>query len=114
MAKGANKVGRNSSSCFISCFTVSVTPSFNTPESSNYFINSIISFTSSFEINKVGPFHALTAHFPVTFLSNLFIAFEVKFFINPGKLSLAKGYLLVLSSLNYLNKNQKINLIKLF
>ena len=31
-AKGANKVSRNPPSCFfISCFTVSVTPSINTP-----------------------------------------------------------------------------------
>ena len=38
-AKGANKAARNASSCsFISCFTVSVTPSINTPESYNHFI----------------------------------------------------------------------------
>ena len=35
VAKGANKSPRNPPSCFfISCFTVSVTPSINTPESS--------------------------------------------------------------------------------
>ena len=50
----------------------------------------IISFIFSFEINKVNPFLALTAPFPLIFLSNLFIAFEVKLLTNPGKLSLAK------------------------
>ena len=51
----------------------------------------IISFILSFKINKVNPFPALTAPFPLIFISNLFIAFEVKLFTNPGKLSLAKG-----------------------
>ena len=51
----------------------------------------IISFPSSFEINKGNPFPALTAPFPLIFLSNLFIAFEVKFLTNQGKLSLAEG-----------------------
>ena len=38
-AKGAKRAPRNPSSCsFISCFTVSVTPSINSPESFNYFI----------------------------------------------------------------------------
>ena len=36
----------------------------------------IISFMSSFKINKVNSFPALTAPFPLTFLSNSFIAFE--------------------------------------
>ena len=45
----------------------------------------------SFEINKVNPFPALTAPFPLIFLSNLFIAFEVKLANNPGKLSLTEG-----------------------
>ena len=35
-------------------------------------------------------FPALTASFPLIFLSNLFIAFGVKLLINPGKLSLVK------------------------
>ena len=43
---------------------------------------------SSFEINKVNPFPALTAPFPLIFLSNLFIAIEVKLLTNPG---IAKG-----------------------
>ena len=51
----------------------------------------IISFISSFEINKVNPFLALTAPFPPIFLSNLFIAFGAKLLTNPGKLSLARG-----------------------
>ena len=76
---------------FNSCFTVSVNPSINTPESSNDFVIFIISFISSFEINKVNPFPALTAPFPLIFLSNLFIALEVVLLTNPGKLFLAKG-----------------------
>ena len=70
------------------CFTVSVIPSINTFESSNEFLILIISFISSFEINR---FPALIAPFPLIFLSNLVIAFEAKFLPNPGKLSLAKG-----------------------
>ena len=42
-------------------------------------------------LNKVNPFPALTAPFPLIILSNLFIAFEVRLLTNPGKLSLAKG-----------------------
>ena len=116
-AIGANKAPRNPYSCFfISCFTVSVTLSSNTPESSKDFIILIISFVSSFEINKVNPFPARTAPFPLIFLSKLFITFEVKLLTNPGKLSLAKRItiLLVLSFLNYLTKNQKIHLTELF
>ena len=51
----------------------------------------ITSFISSFEINKVNPFLAWTALFPLIFLSNLFIALEVKLLTNPGKSSLVKG-----------------------
>ena len=91
VAKGAEKAPRNQSSCFlISCFTISVTPSANTPESSNDFIILIISFISSFEINKVNAFPAETSYFPLIFLSNLFIALEVKLLTNQGKLSLPK------------------------
>ena len=50
----------------------------------------IVSFISLFEINKVNPFPSLTGPFPLLFLSNLFVAFEVKLLTNPGKLSLAK------------------------
>ena len=94
VAQGTNKEWRNLSSyccCFFffSCFTVLVTPSINTSESPDFMIL-IISFISSFKINKVNPFPALTVHFPLIFLPNLFIAFEVKLFPNSGKLSLAK------------------------
>ena len=58
----------------------------------------IISLISSFEINKVNIFLALTATFPLIFLSNLFIAFEAKLLTNPGKLSLAKGIATFLSA----------------
>ena len=51
----------------------------------------IISFISSFEINNVNPFPALTAPFRLIFLSSSFIAFEGKLLTNHGKLSLAKG-----------------------
>ena len=92
-AKDANTASRYPPSCcFISCFTV--TPSVNTPESSSDFMM-LISFTSSFEMNKVNPFPALTtsaplvtiAPFPLILLSNLFIAFEAAFeATNLGKL----------------------------
>ena len=45
----------------------------------------IISFISSFEINKVNHFHPLTAPFPLIFLSNLFIAFEGNLLTSSGK-----------------------------
>ena len=89
-AKGATKAPRNQRSCFfISCFTVSVTPSINTPESSNDFMVLIISLISSFEKNKVNSFPALTTPFSLIFLLNLFIEIEVKLLTNPGKLFLA-------------------------
>ena len=72
-AKSANKAPRNPPSCFfISCFTVSVIPSINTPESFHDFMILIIAFISSYGINK------LPSLFPLIFLSNLFIAFEAK------------------------------------
>ena len=81
---------RNLLSCFfISCFIVSVIPSINTFESSNYFMILKI-FRSSFKINKVNPFPALAATLPLIFLSNFFIAFEAKLLTNPGKLSPSK------------------------
>ena len=51
----------------------------------------IISLISSFEKNKVSPFPALTAAFPLIFLPNLLIAFQAKLLTNCGRLSLAKG-----------------------
>ena len=86
MAESTNKVPRNSPSCsYILYFAVSVGPSIHTPESPNDFMILIKSFISSFEINKVNPFPVLTARFPFFFLLNLFIAFKIKLFINPGK-----------------------------
>ena len=35
-------------------------------------------------MNKVNPFPALTALFPLIFISNLFIAFEVRLLTNAG------------------------------
>ena len=49
-----------------------------------------ISSTSSFEINKVNPFSALTAPFPLIFLSSLSNTEEVVLVANLGKTSLAK------------------------
>ena len=66
-------------------------------------------------MNKVNPFSALTAHFPLIFLSNLFVAFEVILLTNPGKLSLAKRIETFVSDCfsYYLTKNQKIHQIDL-
>ena len=61
-ANGTNKAPRNLHSYFcISYFIVSVTLPINTTKSSNDFMILIISFISSFEINKVNPVPALTA-----------------------------------------------------
>ena len=57
----------------------------------------LTSFISSFEINKVNPFPTGTAFFPLIFLSNLFIALEVKLLTNPGKSSLVKGIAIFVS-----------------
>ena len=70
---------------------VSVTPPINTFESSNRLTILIILFISSFKINTVNLFPALTVLVPLIFLSNLFIALEIKFVTNRGKLSIAKG-----------------------
>ena len=45
----------------------------------------ITTFVYLIEINKVNSFPALTALFPLTFLSSLFIAFQAKLLINPIK-----------------------------
>ena len=94
-AKDANKVARNPPYFFfISCFTASVNPSINTSKSSNNFTILIISSISSFEMNNVNPFPALTACLPLILLSNLFIPFEAALeailLTNPGNLFLAK------------------------
>ena len=70
-------------SCFISFFTVAVTSSIQ----------------SSFEMNKVNPFPAMKAPFPLIFRSNLFISLEVKFLTNPSKFSRATGIAIFLSAL---------------
>ena len=67
----------------------------------------IISFISSFEINKVNLFPALTVPFPLIFLSNLFIAIEVKLLTNPGKLPLAKGIAIFVSASFLKLRNEK-------
>ena len=63
----------------------------NTAESSNDSMILIISIISSFKINKVNAFPALTAPLTLIFPSNLLITFEVKLITNPSKLPLAKG-----------------------
>ena len=92
VAKDANKVPRNPPSCLFYfmfyCFTV--TPSTNTPKFPHGFMILIISFICSFQINKVNPFPTLTTPSQLVFLSNLFIAFEVKLLTNPSKLFIAK------------------------
>ena len=63
--EGGNKALRNPPSWFlISCFTVSVKPSANTNKCSNDFMILIISFISSFELNKMNPFLTLFLSFP--------------------------------------------------
>ena len=66
-------------------------PATNTFESSSNLMILLISFKSSFEINQINLFSALTAPFPLIFFSNSFFSFEAKLFTDPGKLSLAKG-----------------------
>ena len=44
---------------FISCFTFSIASSINIPQFSSDFTILVISFISSFKINKVNPFPAL-------------------------------------------------------
>ena len=92
---------------FISCCTVSVTPSSNTPKSSNDFMILII-FISSFKIYKVNPFPALAAPFPFIFLSNVFIAVKVKLLTNPNQLSLAKGIATFVSAFFPILANQEL------
>ena len=88
----------------------------NTPKSSSDFMIFIISFISSFEINKVNPFPALTAPFSLIFPSNLFTALVDKLLTNPDKLSLAKGIArpVITFYLNYLTYCKEIHLIELF
>ena len=116
-ATGANKSLRNLHSCsFILCFTVSVTLSINTAKPYNDFIIFIISLMCLVEINEVNCLFSLIASFLLIFLSNLFIAFEVRYLTNSSKLSLAKGIVTCASAffpLNLTAKIQKIHLIEL-
>ena len=64
----------------------------NTPKSSSFFMIFIISFISSFKINKVNPFTALTAPSGLIFPSNLSSALIGKLLANQDKLSVAKGF----------------------
>ena len=50
---------------------------------------------------------ALTAPFPLIFLSNLFIAFEVELRTNPGKLTLAREIAIFVSAFFPKLPNQK-------
>ena len=64
---GGNEVPRYLPSCFfISCFTVSVTQSINTPESFNDFMI-LMSFISSFEIKKVNSHSSFSTYFSFKF-----------------------------------------------
>ena len=115
-ATGANKSLRNLHSCsFVLCFTVSVTLSINTAKPYNDFII-FISLMCLVEINEVNCLFSLIASFLLIFLSNLFIAFEVRYLTNSSKLSLAKGIVTCASAffpLNLTAKIQKIHLIEL-
>ena len=83
---GANIATWNpTSSFYVSCFTASVTPSINTPESFKDFMILMISSLFSFEMNKVNLLPALTTLFPLILLSTLFFVFEAMLLINPGK-----------------------------
>ena len=71
-ATGAIIAPKNTPSCFfISWFTVSVTLSIYRPGFSSDSTILIIASISSFEMNKVDLFPAITAPFPLIFLSNL-------------------------------------------
>ena len=59
-------------------------------------------------MNKVNPVPAPTARFPLVFLLNLFIAFEVKLLTNPSKLSLAKGIATCASAYFLISANQEL------
>ena len=53
---------------------------------------------ASFKTNKVNPFPALAAPFPLVFLSDVFTAFEAKLLTNPGKFALDKGIAIFVSA----------------
>ena len=74
----------------MSYITVSVTPLINQISSSNDFMVLIISFISSFDMNKVNHFPAITGSFPLIFILNSFIEFKAKLLTSSSNLSLAK------------------------
>ena len=90
---------------FISCFTVSFAPSINKPDFSSDSTILVISFISSFEMNKVNILIGLKMPFPLIYLFiylciYLFIYFQfyllhlklhLKVYTNSDKESLAKG-----------------------
>ena len=71
----------------------------------------MISFISSFKINKVNPFPTLRLPFPLIFLSNVFIAVEAKLLTYPGKSSLTKGIAIFVSKLPSQKPNDPPDLI---
>ena len=74
---------------FIASFNVSVAPSLNKRESSSSFTIMITSSISSFEMNNLNLFPALTASYPPTFDSKLFTTDDVAFVANLGISSLS-------------------------
>ena len=85
-SKSANKRGIIPPSRFlILYFNVSLIPIINTFRSSNDFTTLIISFISLFEMNQVNPFSALTAPFPLVFLSDLYL--HLKLNCLPGQVN---------------------------
>ena len=91
-AIGAIEVGRTPPfcCCFFSCFTISVGQSINRPEFSSDFTIQIISFISSFQMNKLNLFPVLMAPLRLIFLSNLSNIDEVALVANLGKAPLAR------------------------
>ena len=79
-----------SSGFFYSCFTVSVAPSINRPESSSEFTVLMTSSISSFKMNKVGAFPTLTDYCTLIYLSNLSFTAKTAIVSNLGRTSLAK------------------------
>ena len=75
----------------ISNVTVSVAPSISKPNFCSNSAHLLLWCSSSFEINKVNPFSALTASYPLIFLSNLSNTDEFALDANLGKTPLAKG-----------------------
>ena len=84
-------------------------PSINTFESSNDCMMLIIRFISSFEINKVNLLPALTAFFPLTFLSitllflSLLLYFSINFWYVRSKRRIILNSLLFNSSVSSIN-----------